>query len=236
MSGPSDFERIARDWLAEGPTELADRVLDATLTDVRRTRQRRPLTAGRFAQMSGQTRAGVAIAAAIVLILGAALVLRTSNQAPVAASPAPSASPSPSRIAAAPSIGPATGPRVTMNDKGCYGENLEGLRAGQLTIEAVSTTDDSVAWDLLKYDAPHTWADAAAVVVERQQIVAAGGPAGGAADWMGNVASANTSRGSGVVALAANVPAGNYLVVCVGTAPDSTNTAVFIVGPIPVAR
>lgn len=41
MSTRPDFDRHASDWLADGPTELADRVLDAALREVHLTRQRR---------------------------------------------------------------------------------------------------------------------------------------------------------------------------------------------------
>jgi len=43
MSTNRDFDRIAGAWLAEGPSELADRVLDAALDEVHLTDQRRHL-------------------------------------------------------------------------------------------------------------------------------------------------------------------------------------------------
>lgn len=45
MSTNSNFDRIAEAWLAEGPTQLADRVLDVALDEVHVTRQRRRLPA-----------------------------------------------------------------------------------------------------------------------------------------------------------------------------------------------
>jgi hypothetical protein len=43
MSTTNNFDRIARAWLADGPTELNDRVLDAALDEVHLTHQRRRL-------------------------------------------------------------------------------------------------------------------------------------------------------------------------------------------------
>lgn len=44
MSTNRDFDRIAAAWLAQGPTELTDRVLDAALDEVHLTHQRRRST------------------------------------------------------------------------------------------------------------------------------------------------------------------------------------------------
>lgn len=43
MSTNSNLDRISKAWLAEGPTQLADRVFDAALDEVHLTRQRRRL-------------------------------------------------------------------------------------------------------------------------------------------------------------------------------------------------
>ena len=40
-----DFERVSQAWLAEGPTELADRVLAAVVVDIHRRHQRRHIRA-----------------------------------------------------------------------------------------------------------------------------------------------------------------------------------------------
>ena len=43
MSAPRDFNGIVREWLESGPTLLSERAFDAALTEVHRTRQRRPM-------------------------------------------------------------------------------------------------------------------------------------------------------------------------------------------------
>ena len=236
MSSPSEFDRITRAWLVDGPTELADRVLGDALADVHRTRQqRRPVTARRFAHMSTQARLGLAIAAAVVVIVGGGVLLRAGDQQPVGASPAATASPTAVAPAPAASVGPATGPRVTCNDKGCYGENLSGLRAGALSIEVVGRTPDDVLWDLFSIDPGHTWSEVAAVVIERQQIVAAGGRAGSGLSWTTHWAAVDTRPSAPVATLGRLQTAGTYFVICVSTSGPSTDTGVFVVGPIKVA-
>jgi hypothetical protein len=69
MSTNRDFDRIASGWLAEGPTELNDRVLDAALDEVHLTHQRRrPAVPWRNLFMTMPIR--LAAAVAIVAILG----------------------------------------------------------------------------------------------------------------------------------------------------------------------
>jgi hypothetical protein len=68
MSTERDFDRIAEAWLAEGPSELADRVLDAALDEVHLTHQRRrPLVPRRTPTLSIPLRlaAGIAIIAIV---------------------------------------------------------------------------------------------------------------------------------------------------------------------------
>jgi hypothetical protein len=67
MSTNRDFDRIASGWLAGGPTELNDRVLEAALDEVRVTQQRRrAAVTWRTPHMSAPLRLAAAIAAALV--------------------------------------------------------------------------------------------------------------------------------------------------------------------------
>ena len=76
MSTNRDFDRIAARWLAEGPTELADRVLDAALDEVHLTHQqtrhawRAPR---RFLAMHPTARTAFAVLA--IVVIGAAVVV-----------------------------------------------------------------------------------------------------------------------------------------------------------------
>ena len=73
MTTDRDFDRIAIAWLADGPEELSDRVLDAVVDEIHVTRQRHGLRLPwRFPSMT--TPARVAAAAVIgVLAIGGAL-------------------------------------------------------------------------------------------------------------------------------------------------------------------
>lgn len=70
MSTNRDFDRIAAAWVAEGPAELADRVLDAALDEVHLTHQRHRLSVPwRTPTLTTPQRLAAAIA--IVAIVGA---------------------------------------------------------------------------------------------------------------------------------------------------------------------
>jgi hypothetical protein len=107
MSTNRDFDRSARAWLAEGPSELADRVLDAALDEVHLTQQRRRLTVPwRLPTMNTPLRLAAAIA--IVAVVGyAGLTFLDPRAAPgtgPSATPtaAPTPLPTPSPISASP--------------------------------------------------------------------------------------------------------------------------------------
>jgi hypothetical protein len=93
------FDRIAEAYMADGPTVLADRVLDAALDEVHLTRQRRVLVRGPWRFFLMNTYAKIALAAVVVIALGAVglAVLRPGDSSqvggPPAASPSPSAAP-----------------------------------------------------------------------------------------------------------------------------------------------
>jgi hypothetical protein len=89
MSTNRDFDRIASAWLAEGPSELADRVLDAALDEVHLTHQRRRLTVPwRTPTMSTPLRFAAAIA--IIAVIGyAGLTFLSPRQGGPGGEPSP---------------------------------------------------------------------------------------------------------------------------------------------------
>lgn len=115
------FERIAERYLADGPTVLADRVLDAALEEVHLTRQRRVLWRARWRFPNMNTFSKVAVAAVAVIAVGylGLTVLRpggpgagggpsalpSATVAPTATlAPTPSPSPTPSPAPTAPPL------------------------------------------------------------------------------------------------------------------------------------
>lgn len=99
MNTKPDFDRIAGAWLAEGPTELADRVLDAALREVHQTKQRRGLLAPwRSIDMTPATRLAAAAVLAVVALGGAAYLIGRPPSGPAAV---PTATPSPASTLAA---------------------------------------------------------------------------------------------------------------------------------------
>jgi len=117
MSGQIDTERILDAFLAAEADRLADRVIDAALADVARTRQRRAMrTPWRFLLMPVLTRGSGIAAIALVAVVGAGTLFYVNSNPPggvgagptpvptVAPTVAPTLSPSPSSTEVAPGI------------------------------------------------------------------------------------------------------------------------------------
>jgi hypothetical protein len=100
MNTTPDFDRHAAAWLADGPTELNDRVLDAALREVHLTHQRRrPTVPWRIRTMNPFARIAVAAFAVVAALVGAIYVLApgggVGGRLPATASPSGRPSPSP---------------------------------------------------------------------------------------------------------------------------------------------
>lgn len=81
MNTHHNFDRIAREWLSDGPRELSDRVLIAALDEVHLTRQRRAMgVQWRFSFMNSQLKLAAAATAVAVAAVGIALVLRGPSE------------------------------------------------------------------------------------------------------------------------------------------------------------
>jgi hypothetical protein len=112
-----DFDRIARAFMADGPTQLADRVLDSSLADVHHKRQRRVLLRAPWRTPVMNIYAKLAAAAVVVVAVGALGVWFLdpgSSSAPVGGTPAESASPAaPPPSSASPEPSQTTSPPPT---------------------------------------------------------------------------------------------------------------------------
>jgi hypothetical protein len=108
MSTNRNFDRIAEAWLAEGPSQLADRVLDAALDEVHLTNQRRRLPVPwRFTLMPALSRATGIAALALVAVVGAGGLISLNSKAPSGPggpTTAPTAAPTPGASEVAPGI------------------------------------------------------------------------------------------------------------------------------------
>jgi hypothetical protein len=113
MNTNADFDRNAAAWLADGPTELADRVLDAALHEVHSTPQRRRWSAPwRASLMSLRFSAAAVIALIAVAGIVAFNSLGGVGTSPTAA-PSPTASPAPTAAVVAASLDPTGWPTYT---------------------------------------------------------------------------------------------------------------------------
>jgi hypothetical protein len=100
-----DVDPITLGWLADGPTELSDRVLDASLAQIHHTQQRRALRVPwRFQDMPSVFKLALAGAAVVaILAVGSGLLSRgptanTGGPGIATPSPASAASPSPTAL------------------------------------------------------------------------------------------------------------------------------------------
>jgi hypothetical protein len=117
MSTNDDFERISRAWMADGPTELADRVLEAALDEVHLTNQRRRTTVPwRTPTLSTPQRLAAAIAIVAIVGIAGLNLFRGSDVGAPTPSPtmspttSPTTSPSATAISASRTFPQAAGP------------------------------------------------------------------------------------------------------------------------------
>lgn len=137
MSAKSDFDRHAAAFLADGPTELADRVLDAALREVHMTHQRRRwLAPWRTQLMPTALRLGAAVVIVAVVGYVGLTLLKPPPAGPAAqASPSPTERPSPPRPSS-PGVEPS--PTVT-------------------PLDTSSWTIYASRWNWLAIRFPHNW-------------------------------------------------------------------------------
>jgi hypothetical protein len=99
MTTDRDFDRIATAWLADGPEELPDRVMDAVVDEIHVTPQRHALRLPwRFPSMNTPARVAAAAVIGVLAIGGAVYVLQPGQAAIGGARPTPSPTPSPSPV------------------------------------------------------------------------------------------------------------------------------------------
>jgi len=90
MSTDRDFDRIAMAWLAEGPDELSDRVLDTVVDRVHLTRQRRvSRVPWRFPTMTMPARVAALIAVGVLVLAGMAAIAGVGSRSTPVESTAP---------------------------------------------------------------------------------------------------------------------------------------------------
>jgi hypothetical protein len=112
MSNKRQFEPIARAFMAGGPTQLADRVLESSLAEVHHTRQRRVLLRAPWRTPVMNIYAKLAAAAVVVVAVGALGVWFLSPGSSTAPGGQPALSASPSEPSA-PSASPRSNPSPT---------------------------------------------------------------------------------------------------------------------------
>jgi hypothetical protein len=242
MNTPHDFDRTASAWLAEGPTELADRVLEAALREVHLTAQRRRWAAPwRAKLMTFPVRVGASIAA--VAIVGAVAFSMFGRGPGFGAQPTPSPTT------------PATAGRITLTDTGCRWDANPGTwpaNAALLPVEFRNETDHFATFILHWVRPGHTWEEGVAYVADLQRRLVAG------EDWPANdissavasfdMATADTQQlawglsGSGAppapeFAVGGNwkFATGTYGVVCsANTSATGDIISTFLVGPLEI--
>jgi hypothetical protein len=95
----NDFDRTARTWLEDGPSQLSDRVLQAALDEIHVTRQRRSWgPARRFRAMNNAMKLAIAAAAVAVVAVAGFSLIPGDRQGSPSATPSPSSSPSASPV------------------------------------------------------------------------------------------------------------------------------------------
>ncbi len=96
----NDFDRTARLWLEDGPTEMSDRALQAALDEIHVTRQRRASwPVRRFSSMSVPIRLAAGVAAILVVAFVGINLIPSGNSRIGGPAPTPSPTPTPTPLA-----------------------------------------------------------------------------------------------------------------------------------------
>ena len=147
MSDDRRFERAARDWLELGPAEAPDRTVQAALVQIDSTIQERDLRIPwRLSPMS--TTARIALAAALVIAVGAGAFLAFRGSPGAVGGPGPGATASPSPTASA-DANAAISAYVAARDAVCttYAAQLSPLRLRFVGVfDATLTTAQWTDW------------------------------------------------------------------------------------------
>jgi len=105
MSSTTDFDRHARAWLEDGPTELSDRTLEAALAEIHLTRQRRAVRVPwRYPLMPALTRTSGLAAVALVAVIGTGAIVALNAKAPDGSGGQPTLAPTPLATSASPTV------------------------------------------------------------------------------------------------------------------------------------
>ena len=190
MTETRDFDRLARAWLDLMPDEAPDRVIDAVLQAVDVTPQRRtPFDPAirRFFPMNRLTYAAVALA--IVVLGGGALLLTQFRQTNVGPSQGPTATPGPS-----PTLDPgAPLPQALQAPWFGGGRTLAGLEAGAGTVLRLGPLTFKIAQ--ANQQAATLFGGAAASVNGRIKVERGSGPALACGTDIGSYAYALSASG-----------------------------------------
>jgi Galactose oxidase, central domain len=111
MTDQRELDRLLVAYLADGTNELADRVIDAALDQIARTRQRHPLRVPRrLPTMTMPVRLATAAVIGVIMVGGAFYLARPGEPAVGPPAPTPTASPRPSQAAGTPTPTSPPGP------------------------------------------------------------------------------------------------------------------------------
>ncbi|MEW5990342.1 MAG: hypothetical protein AB1736_03220 [Chloroflexota bacterium] len=237
MSTNRDFDRIAGAWLAEGPSELADRVLDAALDEVHLTHQRRRISVPwRYDRMSLPIRLAAAVVVGVLAVSVIYLNLPgrsdVGGQDPTPSPPAtPTIQPTPTAKPTPLTIG-----SLALTDAACTVDlTVIPVRGGRLAIVVESRASTFSGVDLFKIRGGFTFADIEAHVDQENDRLARGETYVGFPAGATSITQLSIEPGESRL-LQWDASAGTYAAICVRGIPVTGNPlAYYAVGPIEVA-
>lgn len=241
MSTNRDFDRIASAWLTEGPSELADRVLDAALDEVHLTHQRRRLPVP-WRTPTLNTPLRLAAGIAIIAVVGyAGLTFLNPRIGPGAGpSPTPTAAPVPTPTPV-PTQSIVQLGTITLTDDGCTWEGTPGAIVAAIEpvigrFLVVNETDTFANFGIYRLGEGHSWAEAADWADAANAELHGGPPNPYEQDFafdVGNFDAPDRGQFPGTVTMTVT---GTYGVVCSSNEPPPGLVfAMYLVGPLEVA-
>jgi hypothetical protein len=229
MTGQLDLDRVLDAFLADGPRQIPDRVVNAALTEIEHTHQRPGLPAPwRFFEMPNSLKLTIAAAAVLAVALGGAFLLGRGGQPGVGAIP-PSASATPTPASATPTPAAVT---ITFSDDACEVTGAEALSAGPALVRSVNETSKQVTIDVWRLHPDRTYGEFVDdFAIEQARVEQGLNPSAPLYVTMSTGALLETT---GTEEAWVTLPSGTHAVTCIAFEGDRAVT-LLLTGPIEIS-
>ena len=227
----SNLDLVLDAFLADGPEQIPDRVVDAALNEVEHTHQRRaPRVPWRFSVMPNSIKIAAAAAAVVAVAVGGLFLLRPGGE-PGAGGNQPSPSPTPH---ASP-----TQPTITFSESACTVTG-PALSTNLGSITFISERPQYVAIDIWRIGQGKTYDELVAELAVDQARIEQGLALRGAPAYL-TMATGEILEIPATESRLTTLTPGTYAITCIAFADDQAFAdnrplSMYVVGPIEVTK